>query len=267
MSTPKRPIIRWTTLKGLTAILLFLITAILIEYVVVIYAINLGVNENPLEWSFQLPGTQWMVTIAISPLFHLVPIAVIIALTSTWIYLTKHVTLKPFEMQMGKTEPRRTREAKNFFDKIKLKLLRVKGAAYVWQKIHFARTAIKSALTVLLVFLAFAFIVSLMAYPKLIHQTVSNVYQNNPSLLNAVKNIAQALEPISVIHNALLSVAPTFGDFVQSLGIIAKPLTELNPAGKYLVFQNVAAWAAAISALFYGEYTRKVYRHKKKVKG
>jgi hypothetical protein len=267
LSTPKRLIIRWTTLKGLTAIILFLITAALIEYIVVLYAINLGVNENPLQWNFQLPGTQWIITITISPLFHLVPTAAITALTSTWIYLTRHATLKPREIQKGKTETRRMKETKNFFGKIKSKLLRVKGAAYVWQKIHFARATIKSALTVLLIFLAFAFIVSLVAYPKLIHQTISNAYQNNPSLLNTMKSIAQTFAPLGTINNALLFAAPTFRDFVQSLGVIIKPLTELDNTGKYLVFQNVAAWASALSALFYGEYARKGYRHKKKTKG
>jgi hypothetical protein len=238
---------------------------VLIEYIVVFYAVNLGVNDTPSQWNFQFPGTTW--TITISPLFHLVPIAVIIALTFTWIYLARHITLKLHEIQRGKVEARRTKEAKNFFGKIRSKLLRVKSIAYVWQKIHFARATIKSALIVFLVFLTFAFIVSLMVYPKLIHQTISNAYQNNPSLLNTMKSVAQAFAPIGAINNVLLSAAPTFRDLVQSLGAVAKPLAELDPAGKYLIFQNVAVWASALSALLYGEYARKGYRYRKKTKG
>ncbi|MEM2994507.1 MAG: hypothetical protein QXI91_00610 [Candidatus Bathyarchaeia archaeon] len=258
MSTPKRLIIRWTTLKGLTAIILFLITAVLIEYLVVLYAINLGVNDNPIQWSFQ------NATLVISPLFHLVPTAVIIVLAFTWIYLTRHVTVKTHEPPpKAKAEKRRAKvEKERLFGKVKSKLLGIKSVAYVWQKIHFAKATIKSALTVFLVFLVFAFTVSLLAYPKLTHQTISNAYQNDPSLLTTMKGIAQALAPLGVIGNAFLPVAPAFGDFAQSLGAVTKPLAELDNNGKYLVFQNVAAWVSALSALFYGEVVAAKKRRK-----
>jgi hypothetical protein len=51
---------------------------------------------------------------------------------------------------------------------------------------------------------------------------------------------------------------------VLSIGSIIKPLTELDSASKYLVFQNAAAWIVATSALFYGEFIRKGYRYKRK---
>jgi len=270
----KRLVIRWITWKGLAAIILFLIVAVLIEYFVVIYAINLGVKEKPeniLQCSLQFPGTGWTITIAISPLFHLVPMTVIITLVSSWTYLTRYVAVKPPEARKGKVGPavKRGKESKlrKFFDKIKLGLSRVKGVAYLWQKIYFTRAPIKSALTVLLAFATFILIVSLIAYPKLIYQTISNAYQSNPSLLNSVKGITEALAPIgrifSIIKDVLLSAAPGFRDFVLSLGIIIKPLVDLDNAGKYLVFQNVAAWVSALAALFYGEYMRKGYRYRK----
>lgn len=260
--------IRWTTLKGLTAIILFLITAALLEYVIVIYAINLGVNETPLQFSLQFPGTDWIITITISPLFHLVPIAVIIALASSWAYLTRYITIKPHETVKGKTQPAKRRKEKKFFSGAKGGLMRVKRIAYIWQKIHFARATIKSALTVFLVFSAFAFLISLLAYPQVIYRTVSNAYQNNPSLLNFVKNTAEALAPLgaifSGINNALLSAAPTFKDFVLSIGTIIKPLVDSDNVGKYLIFQNAAAWICAVMVLIYGEYARKGYRYRKK---
>ena len=269
---PKRLVIRWTTLKGLAAIILFLIIATLIEYIVVLYAINLGVKDTtPLQWNAQFPETDWILTITISPLFHLVPIAVIITLLFSWTYLTRHMAVKPREIWKGKAGPaaKRVKETKlkKTFGKIKSGLLRVKGVAYLWQKIHFARATTKGALTVLLAFATFILIISLLAYPKLIYQTISNAYQNNPSLLNFVKGTSEALAPIggifSGINNALLSAAPSFRDFALGLGTIIKPLADLDNVGKYLFLQNIAAWISALTALFYGEYARKTFRYRK----
>jgi len=279
-------LIRWTTFKGLAAIILFLIITALAEYFIVLYAISLGVKDTTLlQWSVQFPGTDWIITISISPLFHLVPIAVIITLLFSWTYLTRHIAVKPHEMggekvgpvykrgkelkpkEVGRLSSKISHAVKKFFGKIKSGLLRVKGVAYLWKKIHFARAIIKSALTVFLVFSAFILIVSLLAYPKLIYQTISNAYQNNSSLLGFVKGTSEALAPIggvfSPINNAVLSASPGFKDFASNLGNIIKPLVDLDNAGKYLLLQNVAAWVSASVALFYGEYIRKGYRHKK----
>lgn len=273
--SPKHLVIRWSSLKGLVAIILFLIIAVLIEYTVVVYAIGIGVRESPenlLQWSFVFPGTNWVITIMISPLFHLIPIAVIITLLFCWICLTKHMAIKPpAELRKEKVGPAAKRgkgqKVSKFFGKIGSALLKIKGFAYVWQKIHFARATIKSAITIFLVFSAFILAVSLLAYPNLIYQVVSSAYQNNPSLLSFVKGTEKALAPLfeafSAIGSGLTSVALGFRSFVSSLSFITKSLTELDNVGKYLVFQNFAAWIAALSVLFYGEYIRKAYRHKK----
>jgi hypothetical protein len=274
---PKRLVIHWATLKGLAAIILFLVIAILMEYLVVLYAMSLGVEEKPenlLQWTFRFPGTGWMIRIAISPLFHLVPVAVIIVLVSGWAYLTRYAAVKPGEAPKGKVEAYaeqgrepRLKEVEKFFSRVKSGLLRIRGLAYLWQKIHFARATIKSALTVLLVFSAFIFVVSLLAYPQLIYQTISNAYKSNPLLLNFVKGMSQALAPIggifSAINSALLSGAAGFRDFALSFGTMIGPLADLDNAGKYLIFQNVAAWVSALAALLYGEHLRRGYRYKK----
>jgi len=278
-------VIRWTTLKGFAAIILFLIVAALAEYFIVLYAMSLGVKDTALlQWSTQFPGTDWFITISVSPLFHLVPIAVIITLLFSWIYLTRHTAVKSHEVGrekggiVSKEVKEKSKEAqkltskighavKSFFGKIKSGLLRIRGVAYIWKKIHFARATIKSALTVFLVFSVFILIVSLLAYPKLIYQIISDAYQNNPSLLSFVKGTSEALASIggifSPINNALLSAASGFRNFALSLGIIIKPLVDSDNAGKYLFFQNVAAWVSALAALFYGERMRKGYRYKK----
>jgi hypothetical protein len=270
--TPKRLMIRWTTFKGLAAIILFLTVATLIEYVVVLYAINLGVRDTTLlQLSAQFPGTDWILTIAISPLFHLVPIAVIITLLFSWAYLTRHMAVKPHEVGKvkGGSVAKRAKEPKlkKFSGKIKSGLLRVKGVAYLWRRIHFARATIKGALTVLLAFVTFILIASLLAYPKLIYQIISSAYQNNPSLLDFVKGTSEALASVGGIfagvNNALLSVSPGFRDVALGFGTIIKPLADLDNAGKYLFFQNIAAWISAFTALFYGEYARKTRRYRK----
>ncbi len=269
----KRLIIHWATLKGLAAIILFLLFTALIEYTTVLYATSLGVKDpSLLQWTGQFPSTDWTFTIALSPLFHLVPITVIITLACVWTYLTKHLAIKPYGERKGKggTPFKQVKKAGKFFGKIKSGLLRVKSIAYIWQKIHFARATIKSALTVILVFLAFVLLFSLFAYPQLIYQTVANAYKTNQSLLNFVKGTAETLAPIggvfSAVNNALLAAAPSFRNFVLALGAIIKPLTELDNASKYLVFQNAAAWIVALSALIYGEVIRKSYRYKRKRK-
>jgi len=267
---PQKLVIHWATLKGLAAIILFLVIAALVEYIVVLYAMSIGVKEQPeslLKWAFSFPGTNWMVTVAISPLFNLVPIAVIIVLLFSWTYLTRQTAIKPYEAKKGKAETvtKKGKESrvKKFFGKIEAGLLKVKGFAYVWQKIHFARATIKSALTVLIVFATFIVLVSLFAYPRLIYQTISSAYQNNPSLLDFVKGTAQAFASVGgVLNSALAGTAPGFRNFALSLGSVIRPLVSLDNAGKYLIFQNVAAWLSALIAIFYGEYVRKGYRYR-----
>jgi hypothetical protein len=263
-------VIRWATLKGLVAIILFLIIATLIEYAIVLYAMNIGIKEKPediIQWTFSFPGTNWTGTITISPLFNLVPIAVIITLAFCWIYLTRQTAIKPYEARRGKIEPGTKREKKSrikeLFGRIKTGLLKVKGFAYVWQKIHFARATIKSALTVLIVFVTFILLVSLFAYPRLIYQTISSAYQNDPSLLNFVKGIAQALASLGgILNSVLVGAAPGFRNFALSLGSVIGPLASLNDYGKYLVIQNIAAWVSALTTILYGEYFRKGYRYR-----
>lgn len=282
-ASPKRLKLRWATLKGLTALILFFIAAALIEYATVVYAVALGVEEeNPIQWKIQLPGSDWTATISVSPLFHLVPLSTIITLVSSWVYLTRFMAIKPSKEkpkipQRGKKEKITTKIGDivgNFFGKIKSRMLKVKGIAYIWNKMSGTRATIKSAIVLLLAFSTLILLASVLAYPQLIYQTFSNLYQGNPSLLefvkstnSALKGFAEAVAPVgwvgSAINNAILSAAPGFRNFVSALGSITKPLADLPPAGKYLAFQNLAAWISALTVLFYGAYMRKGYRYRK----
>lgn len=255
-------------MKGLTAIILFLIVATLAEYLIVIYALSLGVKDQTLlQWSFNFPGTNWPITIAISPLFHLVPIGVIITLAFSWTYLTRRIATKPREIWRGKAgqaaKRRKELSASKFLTRIKLGLLRVKAVAYVWQRIHFARATLKSALTVLTIFSLLIVTFSLLAYPQLIYRIVSNAYQNDPSLLGFVKSTGQAFAFLGDIGNGLAFAMPSIRDFFTGLGSIIKPIADLDNAGKYLLFQNLAAWVSAFVALFYAESRRRGFRYRK----
>jgi hypothetical protein len=259
---------RWATLKGLTAIILFLIVAVLAEYLVVIYAMKLGVRDQSLlQWSFNFPGTNWPITIAISPLFHLVPIAVIITLVFSWMYLTKRIAVKPREAWKGKTagveETGRQKGSNKFSPRIKSGLLKAKAVAYLWQKIHFARATLKSAFTVLIVFSLLVVTVSLLAYPQLIYWTISSAYRTNPSLLDFVKSTGWIFTFLGGIGNGLAFAMPGIRGFFTALGSVIKPIVDLDNAGKYLLFQNLAAWMSALVAIFYIGSRGKGFRYRK----
>lgn len=279
--TPRRLVIHWTTSKGSIAIVIFLVVAVLVEYLVVVYAMDLGVKDAGAL------TISWPVTFTISLLFHLVPIAVIITLLFTWIYLTKKLSTRPLqpigktEASVGKREKMKQplsktgQPTKSSLDTTKLNPARVRGLSSLWKRIHFARATIKTALTVFLTFLILVLIASLLAYPALIYQTLSNAYQNHGllydfvvSVANSLRGFAQAVSPIgwlaTTINNGLVAIAPGIRNVGLALGSLIAPLANLDPAGKYLAFQNAAAWISVLLILFYGQYARKSYRYKKK---
>jgi hypothetical protein len=252
------------TLKELGTLFLFLITAVLVEFVVVVYAMSLGVkDQSPLQWSSTFPGTGLNLTFTISPLFHLVPIAVILTLFSSWTYLKRQVITKPGEPQRGKPSSisKHMKEQKKTVERRIGSPFSRKEKTMSLAKVRSRRTNLRSALIVLTVFLALLVMISLLTYPMLLCHAVGSIYENNPSLISFSKSVAAALAPVgavfSSINNALLAASPIFRDFVLTIGLPIEPLATLDDAGKYLVFQNAAAWISAFIVLFYGKYGRK----------
>lgn len=231
-------------MKGLTSLLTFLLVAFIIEYVVVVYAMSLGVQEKQEDKMLGL----------ISPLFHLVPLSVIITLLFCWLYLIRQVAIRPQETGRAGfvSKQKRMSKLRSFFDKAKAKLL---------------KATVESALIVILSFVAFILLVSVLAYPSLVFQTTVNAYRSNPSFLDFVKGVSDALAPVSgslsALNGALLSVSAGFRSFVLGLGTAVKPLASLDDAGKYLAFQNIAAWISAFLTLLYGQFARKGSRFRK----
>lgn len=266
--------IRWTTLKRLIALVVFLAIVSLIEYGLVLYALSLGLQDT------SLLSANWPVTLTISPLLNLVPICVIITLGFSWAYLTKRTAIKRQEIRKGKVETfqktgkkglmwKISHAGSDYSRKIKLRLSKTKVASYL-SRDYFARATVRSAFVVLLVFGAFALMFLVLAYPQLIYSGVSNAYRNNLGLFNFVSGVnnwaggvAEAFPPIGWINNALIGAAPTVRDAGTGLGNLLAPLATLDNAGKYLILQNVAAWISVSVVFLYGERKGRGYRYKK----
>jgi hypothetical protein len=254
---PRTTLTRWTTQRGLASLITFLIISVLIEYVIVLYAINLGVKESPEHLlSLKIPGING--AIEISPLFHVVPTAVIIALATVWISFTKRTTARTTQPQKWKVG------ATSKQDKGSIRKEQKKPSINTRQGI--LKTTARGMITVLLVFSALILAVSLLAYPNLIYWIVTNTYQNNPSVLNFVKGTGQSLASIggafSAVNGALIAASPGLKSLALGFGGLIRPLSDLDNAGKYLLFQNAAVWISAIITLFYREYGR--FLHKKR---
>jgi len=275
----KRLIIRWTAPKGFVAMLLFLIVAFLLEYLIVYSFLSGGLNDE-FTWikTFQVPYVNWSFTLAVSPLLHLLPLSVIIVLISSWAFLTRHIAFIPQRIKSVKKaaiksrqpQYRRFKSIRKFFKRInrsmqksgrafKEAFLRIPGFSKLSQRLFFARTAVRSAIIILLAFISFAFLAYLLAYPWRVHDTVINFYRENPSFMTFVietqerfQSLGQSLAPI---NNALLAAAPSFRNSFQRLGSSAEPIVKLDITGKYLLVQNLAAWVCALISLTYGKYS------------
>ncbi|MFB0567377.1 MAG: hypothetical protein ACETVM_02170 [Candidatus Bathyarchaeia archaeon] len=274
----RRLIVRWTAPKGFAATLLFLIVAFLLEYLIVYSFLSGGINDE-FTWikTFQVPYVNWSFTLAVSPLLHLLPLSVIIVLISSWAFLTRHLAFIPQRIKSAKKaaikrqqpQRRRFKSIRKFFKRINRSMqkigrafneafLRIPGFSKLSKRLFFARTAIRSAVIILLAFVSFAFLAYLLAYPWRVHDTVINFYRENPSFMTFVietqkrfQSLGQSLAPI---NNALLAAAPGIRSSLQSLGASAEPIAKLDITGKYLLVQNLAAWVCALISLTYGKY-------------
>jgi len=284
----KRLILRWTAPKGFVALLLFLVLAIIFEFLLVFSFQSFGLTDkNAWIEKFQIPATNWSFSVSISPLFHLLPSTVIVVLVSSWTYLTKYTTFSPFRAETAKqtlpstrreTEKHRLRWLRRFSKRIsrrvqriglsvKAGFQRIPGVSFVSKRLFLARAAVKSALVVLAVFLSMYLLLYIVVYPDLIYHGVVELYRGNPSFLgfvtgtrDLVRVVGQALPPIdglgTAINNALLRAAPDFRRGLAGVGAaLTASLVALDVVGKYVLSQSVAAWGSAFVALIYGAYT------------
>jgi len=291
----KRLIFRWTAPTGVVAMILFLALAISIEFLAVYLFRWYGLVDTQ---SFQLPLTILPVTI--SPLFHLMPVGVIIVLVCSWTYLTKHIakvprrrmpvkkslarkpvrqvgrkrfkSLRSFSKKISWEIRKVTRALRHFFDRITASLPRIRGVSPLAQRPIFARAAIRSTMTIVLIFLASFLVLHVMGSPRIIHDLVVGFYRGNPSFhgfvigtIEAAGSIGRVLSPIgwlaSALNNVLISAAPGFRSALEGVTLsLTGSLVALDPVWRYVICQNIAAWVSAIVALAYAQFTTHLYR-------
>jgi len=288
----------WTAPKGLVALILFFAISVVIEVLLISAFQALGLSDrNALTSTFQVPSTNWSFTVSVSPLFHLLPLSVIVVLLTSWTYLTKSAAFIPQRIEAARhpsqpsqraRESGRFKSARRFFKnlsrrlqrfsrRLKSSLQKTPGVGYVSQRLSSARTAVKSAATVLAIFILAVAMLFLIEYPNLIYYLTLNMYTGSPALHKFVNGIGQwfqgagtAVPPLgdlgANINNALVNAAPSFRRSLEAAGTsLTSPIFQLDDAGKYVLSQNLAAWTAAVLALFYSAFAST--RPRRRVKG
>jgi hypothetical protein len=271
----------------------------MIEYLIVSSFLSLGLTDKYLlTQAFQFPGTNIFFTLGISPLFHLIPIGVILVLGAVWVYLSEHMTVVPRRMELPKKQftmpkdrhqkPRSrhfkfikqfyknlskrfekiSRSLKTFSNNVSMAFLRVKGVSYITQRLSSARTAVRSSATVLAVFIISALGLYLLVQPTLIYDIAIGFYAGNQSLLLAIKGIAEGIDSSPIgglttsVNNALSGLAVWFWTSFEGAGKLTESLVQLDLVWKYVMCENIAAWFSALMVWVYGKYSSRLYRGK-----
>ncbi|PVX26189.1 MAG: hypothetical protein CW716_06590 [Candidatus Bathyarchaeum sp.] len=210
----------------------------------------------------------------VSPLFHILPLAVIIVLVLSWTYLTKHVALRPrrrasTKVSKSRRHPRRRahKSKTSTMGTIKNVLAKI-GSAFssgdtptVFQRRSFGGVALESAVTVLTVFLLAIILSAVLVYPNLFTDFAVEFYRSTSGLQGFLQSLAEGLVSVG---GGLDSVASGFRSaFEGLLSSTSSSLTSGDLLWRYVFCQNAAAWISAISALAYVRYFSKTYRGSK----
>jgi hypothetical protein len=259
----------WTAPKGLLTIGLFLALALISEFFMVYFFVFSGLTEVV---AYPLP---------VSPLFHLLPLAVILVLVSSWIYLTKHIAMRPRRTSPAKVSKgrrrrprgRKTRKStrnvigaiKNVFSKISSVFIRSPGGSFVQRRLSIGRVALESAVAVLTIFLLSIILLSVLVYPNLFTDFAVGLYSANLAFHRFVLKIIETLQGIfAPIDWGLRAIAPGFRNAFEGLVTSrAQSLTGGDLLWRYVFCQNAAAWISAIAALVYVRYGGRTYRRSK----
>jgi hypothetical protein len=256
----------WTAQKGLLTIGLFVVQALVSEFFIIFFFVGSGLIEvapNPL---------------ATSLLFYVLPLAVIVVLVSSWMYLTKQVALGPrvtasvkASKSKRKRPRRRTRQSatQRTFGKIKKGFNRVVtlfsgsgGVSVTQRRLSFSRVALESIITVLTVFLLSVILLSVLVYPRLFTDFATEFYSTNSAFqeftVSIMGGISGVLAPIRELAPSLRNA---FGGLVT---VRAQSFSSGDILLRYVLCQNVAAWVSAFVALAYARFFSKTYRPLKK---
>jgi len=243
-------------LKDFCYVTAFLIIVILIEFSIIQFSILMGVSDSL---------TINLGIFTISPLFHILPIIVVLVLTLNWLYLKEALTLASYRKKrtekIGKKgkggKIKILRKIDEFFSKIKL--------PESFREKVIENNIFKGAFATLIFFFSLFLIAYLVVYPDLLYKFTYSILNSNPSLLGfviAIRNLAfsigQTLSPLgwiaSSIDNGLKSAAPGFRNAFEGFGSLVKALASLDANSKYILCQNLAAWIPALAIIMYHRY-------------
>ncbi len=207
---------------------------------------------------------------AISPLFQLLPLTVIVVLGYSWVYLTRYTAYGQARIEVSKKpltrrelDRRRFKSWRRFSKRISQRLQiikasfqRIRGISYVSNRLNLSRPTVRSAFTVLIVFLALSLLLFVVVYPDLIYNFAVSLYKGDPSFLDFVKGTTNWARGFGdALAGVFTGVAPGFYRSLASMGaFFTNSVARLDVASKYMLCQNVAAWASALVALVYGMY-------------
>jgi hypothetical protein len=269
------------------ALIVFLVIAFILEFLLVYSFQLLGLTDkNAWILTLQIPGTSLSFNVVVSPLFHLLPVTVLIVLISSWTYLARYTAFAFARVEKGKrvspatrreVEKRRLRSLRRFSKALSRRLqrvgrsvkagfLRVPGVLAVSKRLFSARVAVRSALAVFAVFLSISLLLYVVFYPDVISQLVIGFYRANPSCLGFVtgvgdwlRGVGEALPPIgglgTALVNGLWEAAPGFRQGLTGVGAsLTGSVVSFDVSGKYILSQNVASLTVIFVALIYGWY-------------
>ena len=252
----------WTSPKGLLTIASFFVLALISEFVMVSFFAGSGLTEA--------------VTILypVSPLFHILPLAVTLVLVYSLIHLTKHILMRPYRTAPAKHSTRRKQQPKrrktkptqsfigsikNVFSKIATIFPKSSSVSATQYRITFSRAVLESAVTVLTIFLLSIIVLSVLANPRLFTDFAAGLYSTTSPVQGFMQALANVLVPIA---SGLNSIAPGFSKAFEGL-VAAQPLTGGDLLVRYVFCQIAAALISAISAFAYVRYVIKAQRRSK----
>ena len=118
---------------------------------------------------------------------------------------------------------------------------------------------------VLIIFLSLSLLLLVVVFPNLVYNLAVGLYVGNSAFLNFVQGASSLARGFGdVLANVFMGVAPDFHNSLTSTGSsLTGSIDQLDVASKYLLSQNVAAWAAALIALGYGIYVSSLRQKKR----
>lgn len=239
----------WTSQKGLLTIGSFVALAFVAEFFMISFFAGSGLTETG--------------ALPVSPLFHILPLAVILVLVSSWMYLTNHILTRPHRTAPTKTTKTRNsrrrpkKASKSVLNKI-TSIFSSSNVSSAPQRLTFDSVSLESTLTVMTVFLLSIILLAVMVYPNLFTRFAVGFYSEASPLQGFMQSLGDAAVSVGSV---LDGVAPGFRSAFE--GIVSAKFSSLTAGDivwRYVLCQNVAAWISAVVALVYVKSFSNPYR-------